>query len=402
MKKTAVFGISLLIGVFLFALPLYAFSSESGEDVTVSGEALDDVYAFGNSVKLIDDVDGDFIAAAGMIDVTGNVEGDLIVAGGQIDVSGEIGDDVRSAGGSINIDSDIGDDLMLGGGQISINEGTKVGGDLVVTGGTVSINGEVEGRLIASGGNITINGKIGKGVQIDYVDSLTVTSAADIGEDLNYSSSNEAAISESAEIAGDVNFTLIELPAKEKEAIEEASLSIFAATYFGGKLISFLSLFILGILLILAMPKVFEKFNDRMTNTLGYSIGAGAIMVFGVPVVVSVLMVISILLFITLIGSGIGAIATVSYILLLILYILLIYVSTIFLSYLLGKTILMKTSLNFDKYGWKVLAFLIGLVIVTVAYSIPFVGWIVRLVGVLFGFGALALVIKDWLAAGRK
>jgi len=59
------------------------------------------------------------------------------------------------------------------------------------------------------------------------------------------------------------------------------------------------------------MPVVFEKFNDRIRNTLGFSIGAGAIMIFGVPVVVSVLMVVSILLFITLIGSGIGVIATV-------------------------------------------------------------------------------------------
>ncbi|MEA2015479.1 MAG: hypothetical protein U9O59_01975 [Actinomycetota bacterium] len=402
MKKILVFITVFLFSAFLFASPLFAYSSESGEDVTISGEALNDVYAFGNSVKLIDDIGGDFIAAAGMIEVSGNVDGDLMAAGGTIDVSGDIGDDIRAAGGRITIDSDVEDDLMVAGGQISISGDTKIGGDLVVTGGTVSVDGEIEGRLIASGGDITIEGIIGKGVQIDYVNSLTVTSAADIGGDLSYSSSNEASISKNAEIAGDVKFSLIELPSEEKEAIKEALLSFFAATYFGGKLISFLSLFILGILLILAMPKVFEKFNDRMKNTLGYSIGAGAIMLFGAPVVVSVLMVISVLLFVTLIGSGVGIAATVSYILLLIFYILLIYVSTIFLSYLLGKIILMKTSLKFDKYGWKVLAFLIGLVIICVVYNIPFIGWLIRLAGILFGLGALALVIKDWLAAYRK
>lgn len=402
MKKIAVFGVVLLFCLFLFASPLFAFTSESGEDVTISGEALEDVYAFGNRVQLVDDIDGDFISAAGMIDVSGNVEGDLMVAGGTIDVSGGIGDDVRAAGGRINIDSDIKDDLMIFGGQVSISEGTKIGGDLIVSGGTVSVNGEVEGKLIASGGNITVSGKIGKGVQINYVDSLTVTSSAGIGGDLDYSSSNEAVISENAEIAGGVNFTLLELKTEEKEAIKEASLSIFAATYFGGKLISFLSLFILGILLILVMPEVFEKFNDRIRNTLGFSIGAGAIMIFLVPVIISILMVISIILFITLIGSGIGLVVTVSYIFLLLLYIILIYASTLFLSYLLGKAILMKTSLNFNKYGWKVLAFLIGLVIIAVVYNIPFIGWLIRFAGVLFGFGALALVIKDRLAAGRK
>jgi len=365
----------------------------------------DDVYAFGNKVKLVDDIEGDLITAAGMIDVGGNVGEDLIVAGGTIDISGDIGDDVRAAGGRITIDSDIEDDLIVVGGQIEVSEGTKIGGDLVVSGGTVSIGGEIEGRLIASGGEINIDGIIGEDVLIEYVDSLTVTSTSEIGGDLNYSSSNEASISKNAEIAGDVNFTSIEIEkaaTKEKEAIKEASLTLFAATYFGGKLISFLSLFVLGILLILAMPKVFEKFNDRMKNTLGYSIGAGAIMTFGVPVVSLILMGVSVLLFITLIGSGIGAVLTISNVFLLLLYGLLIYVSTIFLSYLLGKTILLKTSLNFNKYGWKVLAFLIGLVIIFVAYNIPFVGWLVRFAGILFGFGALTLVIKDWMAASGK
>ncbi|GAH20631.1 unnamed protein product [marine sediment metagenome] len=59
--------------------------------------------------------------------------------------------------------------------------------------------------------------------------------------------------------------------------------------------------------------------------------------------------------------------------------------------------ILIKTSLNMSKYGWKVLAYLVGLAVVVVAYSIPFAEWIIRFAGVLFGFGGIALVLKDMI-----
>ena len=76
--------------------------------------------------------------------------------------------------------------------------------------------------------------------------------------------------------------------------------------------------------------------------------------------------------------------------------------STVFLSFTLGKVILSKTSLNMGKYGWKVLAYLIGLVVIMILYSIPFVGWIVRFAGVLFGTGAVVLVLKDIILSKKK
>ena len=64
--------------------------------------------------------------------------------------------------------------------------------------------------------------------------------------------------------------------------------------------------------------------------------------------------------------------------------------------------ILSKTSLNMDKYGWKVLAYLIGLVIIIILYSIPFVGWLIRFSGVLFGAGAVVLALKDIILSKKK
>ena len=147
---------------------------------------------------------------------------------------------------------------------------------------------------------------------------------------------------------------------------------------------------------------MFNKFNERMRTTLGRCVGAGALMLFGVPIGSLILFIVSILLFVTLIGAGLGIVAITSNFILIILYTLLIYLSTVFLSFFIGRMILYKTSLDAGKYGWKVLMYLIGLVILMVLYSVPFVGWLFRFAGILFGFGGLMLVIKDWLAGLKK
>ena len=216
-----------------------------------------------------------------------------------------------------------------------------------------------------------------------------------------YRSARSADISDDAVIGGEIMETIIEKQAKI-EVPDTSPWAIFIATFIGGRIIAFLALFVLGIILLLIIPGIFERFTERMKKTLGYCIGSGAIVIFGVPITSVIIFIISIILFITIIGSGLGAVIMASNIVMLILYGILIYTSTVFLSFTLGKVILSKTSLNMGKYGWKVLAYLIGLVIIMILYSIPFVGWLIRFAGVLFGTGAVVLVLKDIILSKKK
>ena len=131
-------------------------------------------------------------------------------------------------------------------------------------------------------------------------------------------------------------------------------------------------------------------------------VGAGAITLFGVPVGIISIFIIAVFLFITVIGAGLGILTISANLILIILYAVLIYVSAVFLSYFIGEKILSKTRLNLKKYGWKVLAYLIGLVIIVIVFSIPFAGWIFKLAGILFGLGGLTLIVKDWLLKFKK
>jgi cytoskeletal protein CcmA (bactofilin family) len=316
-----------------------------------------------------------------------------------------VDDDARIAGGNITINGTINHDLIVAGGQVTVSKNAKISGDLFIAGGMLTVDGQVAGKLIASGGTLEISGKIGKGVERADVGKLTISSGAEINGDLNYSSTNKAVIASDAIIKGKVNYT--ELKQTPKTASRTGMpvgipLGILGATYIGNNIISFLSMFVLGIILILAIPVVFNRFNSRMKKSLGICVGWGAVLLFGVPVMLVILWLIAVVLFITLIGIGLGIIVISSSVIVAILYTILILVSTIFISFLIGQLILSKSHLDYNKYGVKVLAYLIGLVIVIIIYAIPFIGWLARLAGILFGFGGLIMVMKDWIWGFKK
>jgi hypothetical protein len=401
MKKLLLFIMVLLTVIFVSSSPLWAFDSESGEDVSITTSQGDDIYVFGSNVRVSENIEGDLVVAGGRIDISGDVSQDLMVAGGTVNLDGDVGDDARVSGVILTISGNISDDLLAAGGQITISKKTDIGGSAVITGGTIDFGGTSGEGAILNAGNITISGKVKGDVEIGEVESLKITGSAEITGNLIYKSARSADISDDAVIGGEIMETIIEKQAKI-EAPDTSPWAIFIATFIGGRIIAFLALFVLGIILLLILPGIFERFTERMKKTLGYCIGSGAIVIFGVPIASFIIFIISIILFITIIGSGLGAVIMASNILMLILYGILIYTSTVFLSFTLGKVILSKTSLNMGKYGWKVLAYLIGLVIIMILYSIPFVGWIVRFAGVLFGTGAVVLVLKDIILSKKK
>lgn len=400
MKKILVFFLVVVSVIFISAAPLWALEARNGDDQEVLSFG-DDIFIFGSDILVTEDIDGDLIIAGGRLNIDGDIAQDLMAAGGIITINGDVGDDIRISGGTINISGNIEDDLMAVGGQISISEAVVIGGELAVSGGTLDIACTTKGGAYLSGGTITISGKIDGDVNIEGVENLKVTDTAEITGDLIYRSGISATISDKAMISGEIRETIVER-IEETEIIQATPWAIFTATYIGGKLISFLGLFILGIIFILIMPGFFQRFNDRMRKTPGYCIGSGAIVLFGVPIGSIIIFIISIILFITIIGSGLGIVAMASNFILLIVYGIFIYVSAIFLSYLLGSVIFSKASLNMGRYGWNVLVYFIGLLIIMILYSIPFVGWIIKFTGVMFGLGGLTLALKDIIAKSKK
>ena len=412
LKRVLLFISLVSIVFFAFASPLFAFTVKGGKDVTVSENVNDDLYVSGSTVFVTGNIDGDLVTSGGRLTVDGKVTEDLMIAGGFIDVNGEIGDDIRAAGGVITINSPVADDLVVAGGTLNITDKAVIGGDLVITGGEVNIAGDVNGKLIASGGNITISGKIGKDAEIGDVGNLKIESSAEINGNLTYQSSQKAQIADGAKITGEVKFTEVKEPVKTKTPVEvqpaavAAPLGIFSwmfgVTYLISMIVAFLSLFVIGLILLKVIPMFFRKFNDRMKSSPGICAGAGAITIFGIPVGILMAWVIGLVLILTVIGLGIAGLLFASTVIVIVLYWVLIYVSIIFVAFLIGELILSKSKLDLSKYGWKVLAYFIGLAILMVVYAIPVLGSIVMFLGVLFGVGGISILIWDWIRQNAK
>lgn len=410
MKKSIIFINVFLFVLFAFASPLFAFTTKNDDTVNITEDINDDIYVMGNTVNISGQVNGDLIAAGTRLNLNGKVTEDLIAAGGAIDIAGEMMDDIRAAGGSIGIDCKVADDVIIAGGFLDIDPRATIGGDLVIVGERLLIDGTIAGKVTASGSSIVLSGKVGNGVEIGNCESLKIADTAEITGDIIYSAPVEAEIEPGAKISGDVKFTKIEQQPKNinwKSAALPAGIfggifgGLFGVSYVLARVAAFVSMFVLGIILILIMPVVFARFNERMKRAFGYCVAGGAITLFGIPLASIILCIIGSILLFTIVGAGLGIVTFASNIILLIIYGLAIYASTAFLSFLLGNVILEKSRLDLKKYKFKVLAYLIGLAIIMLAYSIPVAGSLMMFAGIIFGLGGIAMVIKDWLALRR-
>ena len=190
-------------------------------------------------------------------------------------------------------------------------------------------------------------------------------------------------------------------PGEEKQtfwgAIAGFFSGMFAAIYVTVKISYFLGMFIFGIVLILALPAFFRRFNNRMKTSLGQCASGGAITLFGAPIGVAIIWAIALILLITVVGAAFSFILFAAGGIIAIIYVVLVFVSTVFLSYLIGVLILSKSKLDLTKYGVKVLAFFIGFIILEILYAIPVIGQICQFFGLLFGLGGLAIIIYEWM-----
>ena len=86
----------------------------------------------------------------------------------------------------------------------------------------------------------------------------------------------------------------------------------------------------------------------------------------------------------TVIGIPLGIIIMLS-------YLIYIYLTKIFVSLFIGRGFL-KFFGSSPKSGWTLL---VGLIIYVILTSIPFIGWILNIIFVFIGFGALLIYYKQ-------
>lgn len=385
MKKIIILLIILLFPL-LSLLPVAVFAQtnfRSNESPSLAkNEVINDNYfSAGEKVTVSGIVNGDAFIAGGEVLIDGEINGDLLVAGGNVTIRGRVINDLRVAGGNLTISGPIEGNVTIVGGDIFLTDNARIGGSLVAVGGNFQVFSPIGKSATFAAGNVVIGNSIGGDI-VAGVGKLDLVQSASVAGNINYWSSEKIDVSPNASVSGSI--TLHQTP-QNKQKESEAKVALAGLTFFW-KLVSFTSALILGLLFI----KFFPVFSKGVSTTLQTStlkslfIGLIALVVTPVGVV---------LLLITIFGIPIAAI-------ILIVYLIEIYLTKIFVSLALGEYLA-------KRFKWKISIgwiYLLGLVIFFILSSIPVLGALISLSGLLLGLGAILIYKQKYyfLAASKK
>jgi len=434
MKRTS----KVLIGLALIALlaltivtPAYAFEPRTGEDVVIAaGEVIeDDLYVSAATFTLDGTVKGDLVVAAQTITINGTIEGDLMAAGQAVIINGAVMDDVRIAGATLFVGegASIGDDLLAAGYSLETRSGSQVGGSLGFAGGQALLAGDVTNNVFAATGGLELRGAVGGNVKAGVGEAqatsgpppsmfmpptgvtmptvnpgLTIDPAASIGGNLEYTQSKDLSIPGGV-VTGKVTRIEPQL-SPEQTAVEQKSTLQKVGDWFLNLIRTILTLFLLGLLLGWLFPKFVKKAGEKMQakpwHSLGWGVVSYAALFFAILVVFIAMILLAMLFgFLTL-----GKLTGLSVWLGLLTIVLLIFgfvlaagfVVKIVASDLIGKLILNAAKPGLGEH--KIWPLLVGVAIIAILISLPFVGWLFKALTIFFGLGALWLLGREALA----
>jgi hypothetical protein len=144
-----------------------------------------------------------------------------------------------------------------------------------------------------------------------------------------------------------------------------------------------LAAFIIGWLLTVFVPRFFYDASQRIL-AWGRSLGLGAAILILTPVAVIICCV-------TLVGIPLGVIT-------FLLYLIALYMAKIFVGAFLGRALLGQREAG---QRHNLMALFLGLLLLTIATHIPFVGGIIAVAMLCFGLGALGWQLYREVHAGR-
>ena len=365
----------VVLSILLVLLGLgaaHALEVRGGDEVYVSEKINDDLFMGGTDGKFDGELRGDIIAAGMDITIDGIVDGNVNAAGYMAKVGGNVYRSVRMAGYKLTADGQIGNNLMMAGAIARVSRTCEVGNDVNITAGMVNINGTILGDLEVEAEEVVISGTIDKNVEI-ACDKLTIDRSAVIIGDLSYSSPEKASIADGAQIEGERRW-------KKKTAGDGSSFDSILKT-----LVLFVGAFVTGLLLFGCCRIPAQSVKGVIIADLPRAFGFGLVAFIVVPIILLFMLV-------TVVGIPVSVVG-------LLIYIVLFYMSKLFVAVALGDKIVQLVSSSESKS--YALSLFIGLVILTILFNIPYLGWIFYLAAVVTGLGAVMITFNKSRKAAK-
>jgi hypothetical protein len=288
-----------------------------------------------------------------------------VVAGGTLRVDRAVERSVYAAGGRITIDAPVRRNVRIVGGDLEIASGARVTGNVSAAGGDIRVRGPIGGYLLAGAGHVLIDAPVGGDVDV-RAGHLELGPRAAISGTLRYASGDEIVRSPAAQVSGGV-----ERVGPIEAAGEARHGHAFSVIWTAG-------LMLLAAVLAAGWPKWVERVQRTLAGRPGFSVLAGFVGLVCIPLFAVVLLA-------TVVGIPLGLLALLAYPALLLVGYACVAVAG-------GRMALARWSPQRQpSRGWQAGAAALCMLLISLAGSVPFIGWLVAPAVMVLGIGSVLL-----------
>jgi cytoskeletal protein CcmA (bactofilin family) len=345
--------------------PASATEFRKGDSVSVAKDEniKGDIFLTGNHVRVDGTVDGDVFAFGQQVDISGHVTGDVIPFAQSARISGQVDGNVRAFTNNLTISGSVGRNVLTFNQVFNLENNGSIGRSLTIFGQTETLDGKIGRDYLGFFQQASISGTIdgslhGKG------ESLSINSGAVIGGKASFEGEKPATVSSEAKLASPLEFT------RRQHHMAEAR----GVSYYIWRLIWTAAFVLLGLVIYGLFPR-FAADTVEAGEHYGAAFGLGVLVTFGLPIA-------AIIACITIVGLLLG-IST------LFLYVFVLLCTDIVVGTIVGQWLLGRTS----DYWPLVARMALGVLLVRLVTSIPFIGFWAALAVVLWGMGAISLAV---------
>lgn len=413
----------LLVG---FASPARAFDGRGGESITIAAaDTINDSLYVSAKIFLSDGtIKGDLFVVGETITINGTVDGDVMAAGQTVIINGVVTGDVRIAGGALFIGekASIAGDLLAFGASLETRKGSTTGKDAIFFGGQALLAGDIGRNVNAATGGLKIEGNIGGDVKAEVGDAgnagpnpsvylpqvrislpnvpagLNIDPAVKIGGKIIYTSAQEISLPANIAAGGIQHLKPVIQP---EDVVETPTLPEQIMTETFGALRRMITLILFGLLLVWLFPTFLKRASTHIQNEtlpmLGWGVVAWAAFFFAVLVLIVATIIGAAIFGALTLNSISGIIIWLGSLSLLAIsigfFLATAHLAQIIVSILAGQLILARIKPEWSEH--KTWPLITGVVLFAILSAIPMLGWVINLIAILLGLGALWVMGRD-------
>lgn len=353
--------------VAMLALPSTASAAEiqhgdPSYTLAAGQEVNSDLIVAADRTQIDGTVDGDLIVFSHSVVVNGHVKGDILAFGQDLRMNGTVDGNMRTFNQSLTINGTVGKNVMSWGQEWTLGNKATIGGSVTLGDQNAEFDGQVTGDLLAFSGMTELNGMLGRNVDIRG-GRLRISSDADVKGPIKFEGDRAPEVAGGAKLASAPVVT-----------IRRRGPDYAQAGYYWHQTMEWGASFLFGLVVLLVAPVFFGNVVHA-SDKVAPAIGLGVLFLFAVPIA-------AIFACITIVGLGLGIAA-------LLLYLVALYSAQVFVGSWIGEKLLGLGS----GLGPAIGRLALGLAILRGLRIVPFIGWLVTLVMLFWGLGALALAL---------